>query len=160
MKKISLSIAVLLLLFTLTACGSEEQENKTKNEPKQEVNNEEVAKKNAEKYPAKAGTMLYDKNESKFKGMEYYFKGTLVKTETLEGLFDEMQTAFLVKNEEGYIMSVFPMYEIEVNEGDEIEVWGNLSGDGYSSADLGVDNVVGVTGSINAFKINVNGETK
>lgn len=160
MKRYLLSIVALLFLFSLTACGSEEQKNNTNNEPTQEVSNEKAAEKNVEKYPAKAGAMLYDKNESKFKGMEYYFKGTLVKTETLEGLFDEMQTAFLVKNEEGYIMPVFPIYEIEVNEGDEIEVWGNLSGDGYSSADLGVDNVVGVTGSINAFKINVNGETK
>ncbi|MFY0521435.1 hypothetical protein ACOMCU_27000 [Lysinibacillus sp. UGB7] len=42
---------------------------------------------NAELYPAKPAVMLYDKTETKFKGMNYYFKGELVGVKKLEGLF-------------------------------------------------------------------------
>lgn len=116
------------------------------------------AEKNAKVNPAEAGAMLYDKNEEKFKGMQYYFKGELIKTESVNGLFDNPSGALIVKNKEGYIMPIFPPYEIEVAEGDQIEVWGPLSGDGYSSSDLGVDNVVGIAGAINAVQIDINGE--
>lgn len=132
-----------------------------KQDPAEEGTNFEAeAEANAEEYPAKPGAMLYDKNEEKFEGMNYYFKGTLVKIERVEGLFNKMEDAFLVKNEQGYVMPIFPPYEIDVAEGDEIEVWGPLSGDGYDSSDLGVDNVVGVTGAMNATRIDINGETK
>ncbi|WP_338651556.1 hypothetical protein [Lysinibacillus sp. Y5S-8] len=35
-----------------------------------------------------------------------------------------------------------------------------LSGDGYAASDLGVSNVVGMTGAMNATQVNVNGETQ
>lgn len=115
------------------------------------------AEANAKEYPATPGKKLYDQE---FKGMNYYFKGNLVKTELVEGLFGNMEEALLVKNENGFILVIFPPYEIEVAEDDEIEAWGPLSGDGYASTDLRVDNVVGVTGAMNAARIDVNGEMK
>lgn len=115
---------------------------------------------NAESYPAKPGAMLYDKTESKFKGMEYYFKGEVVGVKKLEGLFGNMEDAFLVKNNNGYVLPIFPPYAIDASIGDTVEVWGPLSGDGYAASDLGVNNVVGMTGAMNATQINVNGEMK
>lgn len=113
---------------------------------------------NANKYPAKPGAMLYDKTESKFKGMEYYFKGEVVGVKSLEGLFGNMEDALLIKNDQGYVLPVFPPYEIDVNIGDTVEVSGPLSGDGYATSDLGVSNVVGMTGAMNATQISVDGE--
>lgn len=115
------------------------------------------AEANATKYPATPGKKLFGEE---FKGMEYHFKGELVKTESVEGLFGEMKNALLVKNENGYVLVIFPPYEVEANVGDEIEAWGPLSGDGYASSDLGIENVVGVTGAMNASQINVNGEQR
>lgn len=108
---------------------------------------------NAEKYPAEPGAMLYDKTESKFKGMNYYFKGELVGVKKLEGLFGNMEDALLIKNEQGYVMPVFTPHEIDASNGDILEFWGPLSGDGYAASDLGVNNVVGMTGAMNAIEI-------
>lgn len=125
-----------------------------------ELDPKSEAEANAAKHPARPGAMLYDKTESKLKGMNYYFKGELVKVEKVEGSFGNMEDAFLVKNENGYVMPIFPPYEIEAAVSDEIEAWGPLSGDGYASSDLGVDNVVGVAGAMNASQVSVNGEMK
>ncbi|WGT38096.1 hypothetical protein QH639_20070 [Lysinibacillus sp. 1 U-2021] len=114
--------------------------------------------RNAEQYPAKAGSMLYDKTESKFKGMEYYFKGEVVGVKSLEGLFGNMEDTLLIKNDQGYVLPVFPPYEIDVNIGDTVEASGPLSGDGYAASDLGVSNVVGMTGAMNATQVSVNGQ--
>ncbi|MBG9692638.1 hypothetical protein ABD91_17780, partial [Lysinibacillus sphaericus] len=104
------------------------------------------------------GAMLYDKTESKFKGMEYYFKGEVVGVKSLEGLFGDMEDALLLKNDQGYVLPVFPPYEIDVNIGDTVEASGPLSGDGYAASDLGVSNVVGMTGAMNATQISLDGE--
>lgn len=125
-----------------------------------EVDYQSEAETNADKHPATPGQMLYDTNEEKFKGMKYHFKGELVKTELVEGLFNNAEEALLVKNDVGFILIIFPNYPIDVSPGDEIEAWGPLSGEGYKSSDLGVDNVVGVTGAMNATRIDVNGEMK
>lgn len=109
--------------------------------------------KNAELYPAKPGAMLYDKTSSKFKGMNYYLKGELVGVKKLEGLFGNMEDALLIKNEHGYVMPVFTPHEIDASNGDILEFWGPLSGDGYAASDLGVNNVVGMTGAMNAIEI-------
>lgn len=135
---------------------SEEKEDKTKSKP----NMKEESEANAEENPAVMAAILYDKNETQFKGMNYHFKGELVKVRKVEGLRNEAKDALLVKNDEGYVMPIFPPHEVEVSVGDEIEVWGPLSGDGYESIDLDVDNVVGITGAMNAHIINVNDETQ
>lgn len=133
-----------------------EKDDSKSGEETNETDPNAEAEANAIEYPAKPGAMLYDKTEEKFKGMNYHFKGELVKIEKVEGIAG-MENALLVKNEQGYIMPIFPPFEMDANVGDEIEVWGPLSGDGYASSDLGVDNVVGVTGSVNATKITING---
>lgn len=69
-----------------------------------------------------------------------------------------MENALLIKNDQGYVLPVFPPYEIVVNIGDTLEATGPLSGDGYAASDLGVSNVVGMTGAMNATQISVNGE--
>lgn len=177
MKKL---IFLLFASLVLVACGNgetyidetndkiiENEDNTEVNEINNDsdVNNEEddkpdlktEAEANANEHPATPGKKLFDEE---FKGMNYYFKGNLVKTELVEGLFGNMEEALLVKNENGYILVIFPPYEIDVAEGDEIEAWGPLSGDGYASTDLEVDNVVAVTGAMNASLISVNGEMK
>jgi len=169
-------VVLILVLFLFTACTKIERDNNEveeihveetfedvtmAEEPEEdikEVDYKTEAVSNAEEYPAKPGAMLYDKTEEKFKGMNYHFKGTLIKMEKVEGLFGNIEDTLLVKNEQGYVMPIFTPYEIIVSAGDEVEVWGPLSGDGYSSSDLGVDNVVGVSGAINATRIDVNGE--
>lgn len=140
----------------------EQSEDQTEKESKKEetVDNRAEAEANAKENPAAPGKMLYDKSESKFKGMQYHFKGEFIKKMKVEGLAGQMENALLVKNDKGYVMPIFPPYDIEAAEGDEIEAWGPLSGDGYASSDLDVDNVVGVTGAMNASQINVNGEMK
>lgn len=116
-----------------------------------------ISEKNAVKYPASPGKKLYG---AEFKGMNYYFKGKLVEIKKLENLSGQFTDTYLIKNDQGYIMPIFPPYTISVNIGDDIEVWGPLSGDGYSSSDIGVANVVGVAGAMNASLINVNGELR
>ncbi|MFS0576244.1 hypothetical protein AB1K83_11455 [Sporosarcina sp. 179-K 3D1 HS] len=172
MKKVLIAFMTLGLL---TACTDVEEEPEKESipietpveSPTQDEAQEVIEEKpdlktqseaNAIEHPPKPGAMLYDKTESKFKGMNYHFKGTLVKIEKLEGLFGKVTDALLVKNEQGYVMPIFPPYEVTTSEGDEIEAWGPLSGDGYASSDLGVDNVVGVAGAMNASLMSVNGE--
>ncbi|MGE6379973.1 hypothetical protein [Peribacillus muralis] len=139
---------------------SKKEEKNKKSEKEDKPSFREESEANASEYPATPGRMLYDKSETKFKGMNYYFKGEIVTTKKVEGLFDNMKEALLVKNEDGYVMPIFPPYELKALEGDEVEAWGPLSGDGYESAALEVDNVVGVTGAMNASEITINGETK
>ncbi|WP_430609733.1 hypothetical protein [Enterococcus sp. DIV0876] len=109
---------------------------------------------NASANPAEPGAMLYDKTESKFKGMNYYFEGEIVGEINLENVSDG--NAWLVKNENGYVMPV-EYYYFSANKGDSVKVWGTLSGLGYSSKDFGVDNVVGVAGSMHALAVEING---
>lgn len=132
-----------------------ESATETATETTEESDPKAEAESNATEHPATPGKMLYGEE---FEGMQYYFKGELVKTESVEGLYGDMETALLVKNENGFVLVIFPPYSVEANVGDTIEAWGPLSGDGYKSSDLGIDNVVGVTGGMNASIINVNGE--
>jgi len=152
---------------TVNTENSQKQPQATKDNQKEETkpkteqskpNTLTKGEKNAELNPAKPGAMLYDKTESKFKGMEYFFKGEVVGVKSLEGLFGDMEDALLIKNDQGYVLPVFPPYEIDVKIGDTVEVSGPLSGDGYAASDLGVGNVVGMTGAMNATQISVNGE--
>lgn len=116
---------------------------------------EQQAESNAKAHPAKPAAKLFGEE---VKGLPYYFKGELIDKKQMEGLFGGLDEAWLVKNENGYVMPVFPLATIESKPGDTIEVWGSLSGDGYANADLEVDNVVGMTGAINATTIKINGE--
>ncbi|MGX4669762.1 hypothetical protein JNUCC74_11195 [Cerasibacillus sp. JNUCC 74] len=127
--------------------GEDQEDDKNDNQLEGEAN--------AEEHPATPGKKLYDEE---FIGMNYYFKGELVRIEKVEGLFGEMEDAFLVENEQGFVLVIFPPYEMSATVGDKVEAWGPLSGDGYTSSDLGVDNVVGVTGAMNAGRVNINGE--
>lgn len=169
MKKILFPILIVLLLFAgcmeITNSDEGQEKEQTQTEEKQQVKEEKdkktdlktEAEANAVEHPAKPGKKLFGEE---FLGMPYYFKGKLVKKELVEGVFDEAEKALLVKNENNFILVIFPPYEIEAAEGDEIEAWGHLSGDGYASSDLNINNVVGVTGGLNASIINVNGEQK
>lgn len=181
MSKSFIGILGIVLLIVLVGCGddidepitepgestidyNDHEENITDDTTYEEEETEEVdyvteSEANAEEYPTKPGAMLYDKTEEKFKGMNYHFSGELLKIMPVDGLTG-MTNAFIVKNENGYIMPVFPPYEMEATRGDTIDAWGPLSGDGYESSNLEVDNVVGVTGAINATRIDINGETK
>jgi hypothetical protein len=110
---------------------------------------------NANTNPAKPGVMLYDKSETYFKGMNYFFEGEIIGTTTLENVTSG--NAWLVKNTNGYVMPI-EYYNFSAVQGDSIKVWGTLSGLGYASSDLGVDNVVGVAGSMHALSVEINGK--
>lgn len=138
-----------------TSTNEENKENDTK-QKEDKVDYKAEAEKNAEENPATSGTMLYDKTETKFKGMNYYFTGEVVKIQKVEGLLGKMEDAMLVKNENGYVLPIFPPFQMDIKVGDTIKAWGPLSGDGYAAGDFEVDNVVGMTGAMNATEIQVN----
>lgn len=110
---------------------------------------------NAKIHPATIGAVLVTKGKHDFTGMKYYFKGEVIGKDIIENNVGE-PSVWLVKNEDGYVMPIqHEQFNAEI--GDEVEVWGTLSGNGYSTPE-GVDNVVGETGSIHAFMATVNGE--
>ena len=163
MKKI---VFVFVVLFLISGCSSaskkdtktakpssENTEATEKSKEKESLNYQEKGVKNSEKYPASAGKMLYDKSDHKFGGMNYFFEGEIIGTANIENITSG--DCWLVKNSEGYVMPIEYDY-FEANEGDEIKVYGTLSGNGYSSSDLGVDNIVGVTGSMHAIEVEIN----
>ena len=124
--------------------------------PIEEKWSKELCQKNAEEFPARPGAVLATKGEKQFTGMPYYFKGELL----LQGEHEAFngKTVWLVKNDLGYVMPIeMPQGERAV-EGDTVEVWGNLSGEGYSMPN--VDNVVGETGYLLCTQYSVNGEQK
>lgn len=113
-----------------------------------------ICEENAKQHPAKAGAILYTKGDHDFTGMEYYFKGEVIKFDTIETNIGT-PNVWLVKNENGYVMPIQHEY-YKASIGDKVEVWGNLSGNGFANAE-GIDNVVGQTGSIHAMQVAVNG---
>lgn len=115
-----------------------------------------LCEENSAKHPAKAGAVLYNNDSHKeFKGMKYYFEGEIVGFSTIENNVGN-PSIWLVKNNEGYVMPIQHEY-FEAGEGDIVQVWGTLSGNGYAKI-KGIDNVVGQTGSIHAMIVTVNGE--
>lgn len=147
----------LLSLMLLNACSNETnvKSDDSKASIEKTVDYKTEAKENAKKHPMSHGAMLYDKKEAKFKGMNYFVKGEVVKTMDMKHLISSESKAYLVKDSSGYILPVIPPYEEDVKVGDTIEAYGPLSGQGYSSTDLDVDNVVGITGLMNATEVKI-----
>ena len=86
--------------------------------------------------------------------MRYYFKGKVEAIGMAEAFGDKV--VWLVKNEAGYVMPVQMTETDNANIGDEIEIWGTLSGEGYQLPN--VDNIVGETGFLIMMQYNLNGE--
>ncbi|SMB95338.1 hypothetical protein SAMN00017405_0384 [Desulfonispora thiosulfatigenes DSM 11270] len=165
MKKILLTALNIVLAFSLFACGNSTEteqkveeteitEDNIKSEGEKKPDFKAECEKNAENHPAKAGAVLVTKGDYDFTGMDYYFKGELIQKTTIDNIGDS--SAWLVKNENGYVMPIQHSY-FNAEIGDKIEVWGTLSGNGYSNVE-GIDNVVGETGSMHAMLLTVNGE--
>lgn len=112
---------------------------------------------NATDYPADSASILFDNDKNKFKGMNYFFEGEIIGEVKLKNVTDGK--AWLVKNTNGYVMPIEYSY-FNASEGDQVKVWGTLSGLKFSNSDLKVDNVVGATGSMHAMSVEVNGETQ
>lgn len=151
-------------LLMLTACGGDKKENNTTtdsngnfSEQTQDIkqNLKTEAEANAQEFPAKPGAVLVTKGDFKFTGKKYYFKGTFVDYGAPE-IFTEDNT-WLVKNENGYVMPITMKPDMQANVGDEVEVWGTLTGEGFQTIP-GIDNVVGQTGQMIMMICNVNGE--
>lgn len=163
MRRVILLILTIVLVFTLAACGSKptkdviSTENTNDIALAEETDSEfqQEAEKNAEKYPATIGANLVTKGDHDFTGMKYYFKGELVKITNIENDVGDT-SAWLVKNENGYVMPIQHEY-FKAEVGDTVEVWGTLSGNGYANME-GIDNVVGQTGSMHAIIVAVDGE--
>ena len=114
----------------------------------------EQAEKNAEEYPAGPGRVLATKGNHDFTGMPYYFKGELIEAGTDEVF--KGKTIWLIKNEKGYVIPVEMLDGETADVGAEVEVWGTLSGEGYSFPN--VENVVGETGYLIMMQYAIDGE--
>ncbi len=161
MSKIMKIILAVVGVFAFCAVmgmvfGKEDTPNQENNNEKvsSEASFKSVCEENANKYPAKAGAILYTKGDYDFTGMNYYFKGKIIKFDTIETNIGT-PNVWLVKNENGYVMPIQHEY-YKASIGDKVEVWGNLSGNGFANAE-GIENVVGQTGSIHAMQVAVNG---
>ncbi len=134
----------------ITVNKSEDEKRKSEESLKKE------AEASAEKTPAAPGKILYTKGKYDFTGVKYYFEGEIVATTVVDS-----KKAWLVKNKVGYVMPIISdvVYD-EANVGDKVKVWGTLTGDGYQASDFGVENVVGMTGSMILVQVNINGVDK
>ena len=112
------------------------------------------AEKNSNEHPATAGKVLVTKGKHKFTGMKYYFKGQLKAIGSAEAFNNK--NVWLIKNDSGYVMPVEMFTGETANIDDVVEIWGTLSGEGYSLAN--VDNIVGETGYLIMNQYNLNGE--
>lgn len=112
------------------------------------------SEKNSNEHPATAGKVLVTKGKHKFTGMKYYFKGQLKAIGSAEAFNNK--NVWLIKNDSGYVMPV-EMFDGETaNIDDVVEIWGTLSGEGYSLPNI--DNVVGETGYLIMNQYSINGE--
>lgn len=154
---------ILILLAIIIIMPSPKSDNKEVEAPQKEESQDEgqkwskeVCEANAQEHPAGPGVSLVTKGDNNFTGVPYYFKGTLLTQGEAEA-FDG-HTVWLVKNDKGYVMPIEMPDGERATEGDTIEVWGTLSGDGYSMPN--VENVVGETGYLLTTQYSVNGEQK
>ena len=182
MRKFIVLLLIVSLVFGITACGSDSGDDDVVEETNQDIEveddnvdeeiteeldtNEDIVEEdeldfkeeceaNAKEYPAGPGKILYTKGDNLFTGMGYYFKGEIVKFDIIDNSVGD-PSVWLVKNDAGYVMPIQHEYFI-ADIGDVVEVWGTLSGNGYEKVD-GVDNVVGITGSMHAMQVTINGE--
>ena len=174
--KRAIAILTIISLFVFVGCGKPVQnagesdgnlaEEETLNETEETNEDEEFeieiekepsvkdkAELNAEKFPAGPGSTLVTKGDHNFTGMDYYFRGEVIKITIIENSVGN-PSAWLVKNDKGYVMPI-QHDGFEASEGDMVEVWGTLTGNGYSNFE-GIDNVVGETGSMHAITVEVN----
>ncbi|HAA6369441.1 TPA_asm: hypothetical protein GHJ26_09245 [Listeria monocytogenes] len=116
------------------------------------VSFKDEAEQGSEKYPATAGEVLYNNDNINVTGQKYHFSGDIIQKLQVDG-----ESAWLVKNDVGYVMPVFAE-EFDADVGDNVEIWGTLTGDGYQASDFKVDNIVGMTGSMRIIQLNINGK--
>ncbi|HAA6952423.1 TPA_asm: hypothetical protein GHH72_01165 [Listeria monocytogenes] len=110
------------------------------------------AEQGSKKYPATAGEILFNNDTINVTGQKYHFSG-----EVIQKLQVDSEAAWLVKNDAGYVMPVFAE-DFDAAVGDNVEIWGTLTGDGYQASDFKVDNIVGMTGSMRIVQLNINGK--
>ncbi|EKB1221325.1 hypothetical protein ONC83_002890 [Listeria monocytogenes] len=110
------------------------------------------AEQGSKKYPAESGEILYTKGNNDVTGQKYYFSGNIIQKLEVDG-----ELAWLVKNQNGYVMPVFAE-TFKASVGDKVDIWGTLTGDGYQASDFRVDNVVGMTGAMRIIQLNINGK--
>lgn len=116
------------------------------------VSFKDEAEQGSEKYSATAGEVLYNNDNINVTGQKYHFSGDIIQKLQVDG-----ESAWLVKNDVGYVMPVFAE-EFDADVDDNVEIWGTLTGDGYQASDFKVDNIVGMTGSMRIIQLNINGK--
>ena len=159
-KNIILCATLVLIVGIATAYRGKEISKGS--QPLENVSTEEntfdfktECEENAKNNPATVGSILVTKGDYDFTGMKYYFNGEIIGKNTIENDVGD-SSVWLVENKNGYVMPIqYNQFNAEV--GDKVEVWGTLSGDGYSSP-KGIENVVEETGSMNAIIVSINGE--
>ncbi|EAH0887191.1 hypothetical protein D4W56_07765 [Listeria monocytogenes] len=139
---------VLNKVETVTLTGSDKEDKKES----ENVSFKAEAEQGSEMYPATAGKVLYNNDTTNITGQRYHFSGEIIQKLQVDG-----ESAWLVKNDVGYVMPVFSE-DFDAAVGDNVEIWGTLTGDGYQASDFKVDNIVGMTGSMRIVQLNINGK--
>lgn len=172
------TLTIILLMSLLISCGTGNKTPATDPKPApsqaQEVEEDlelveeettsteewskDVCEANALEHPAGPGKVLVTKGNHNFTAYPYYFKGELLAQGTHEEFGNN--PVWLIKNDAGYVMPVqmIGVGEDEAEIGDTVEIWGRLSGEGYSLPN--VDNVVGETGYLLMIQFSVNGKPR
>ncbi|PDG49980.1 hypothetical protein AWL34_15940, partial [Listeria monocytogenes] len=139
---------VLNKVETVTLTGSDKEDKKES----ENVSFKDEAEQGSERYTATAGKILYNNDTTNITGQRYHFSGEIIQKLQVDG-----ESAWLVKNDVGYVMPVFSE-DFDAAVGDNVEIWGTLTGDGYQASDFKVDNIVGMTGSMRIVQLNINGK--
>lgn len=139
---------VLNKVETVTLTGSDKEDKKES----ENVSFKDEAEQGSERYTATAGKILYNNDTTNITGQRYHFSGEIIQKLQVDG-----ESAWLVKNDVGYVMPFFSE-DFDAAVGDNVEIWGTLTGDGYQASDFKVDNIVGMTGSMRIVQLNINGK--
>ncbi|EHP7829823.1 hypothetical protein KP130_002081 [Listeria monocytogenes] len=139
---------VLNKVETVTLTGSDKEDKKES----ENVSFKDEAEQGSERYTATAGKILYNNDTTNITGQRYHFSGEIIQKLQVDG-----ESAWLVKNDVGYVMPVFSE-DFDAAVGDNVEIWGTLTDDGYQASDFKVDNIVGMTGSMRIVQLNINGK--
>lgn len=143
----------------------ENTEEETTQQSKKAKENKEYAKEkytneemeaNAKKFPADSVGLLYGE---RFKNMGYNYIGKVEVITDFENPDPNMDAKVLLAvNEKDHGLLITPPWPITVKKGDEIEVYGFLTGESYNISHLKSSAWNDEVGMIEAFMVYVNGE--
>lgn len=108
------------------------------------------AEQNAKQFPADS---IASFKGNKFKGMNYFYEGEIVKYTEAEAIGNQIEPSYLVKNENDYVMIVTPYIFDELPLGTKIKVYGHLNGYEYELTTNNLESINNKFGLINAYSV-------